>query len=174
MLLQGKAKDQLTPVKEGYSMFALAMQIVPIAIIAIVALMFLITFDVREVAKLVGWPLLVSVLPLVLIAYIGPSALMQSFYESLPSDSMGGRIPPGGGPGAIPLPSADILRIASGFLDPIFSSILTQSLIVLVIAIVLIALTFVLKKKEAKAKEKEEEDENEEVEEPKSKKKSKK
>jgi len=167
MVLQGKAKDQLAPVKDAYSIFALAMLIVPIAIIVIVILISLITFDVREVAKLVGWPLFVSILPLVLIAYIGPSTLMKSFYETLPSDGMGGKIPPGGtgsGPGALQqaLPSADILRIVSGFLDPIFSSILTQAIIVLVIAIVLIALTFVLKKKEAKVKEKEKEEETKE------------
>lgn len=145
MLFQGNAKDKLAPLREGYSLFMLLMLAIPITIVLGIVLIFLITRDVREVAKMVGWPLFVSVLPLVLISYLGPSFL-SNLYMAVPS---GSEAPP-------PAQIAEVSRVLSGLFEPIFSDLFTKSLIVLVISIILVALTFVLKKKE---KEKEEQKE---------------
>ena len=63
MIFQGNAKDQLAPLKEGYSLFLLLMLAIPITIVLSIVLIFLITRDVREFAKLVGWPLFISIKP---------------------------------------------------------------------------------------------------------------
>ncbi len=167
MIFQGNAKDQLAPLKEGYSLFLLLMLAIPITIVLSIVLIFLITRDVREFAKLVGWPLFISILPLFIMAYLGPSFLSNLFIAA-----------PSGSGAPSPAQIAEVSRVLNGLVEPIFSDLFTKSLIVIVISIILIALTFILKKKEAKVKEeitekKEEKEKKEQKKEQKEKKKKK-
>ena len=136
--------------------------LLPIIAIVSVILIFIIVRSISETAKIIGWPLFVSSLPVVIMGYLAPSILTGGLTGVLGS----------------PAPSAgqqdQLAGMVAAFIEPIVQELATQYLYLMIISIALIAVSLILPRMSKKGAAKEKEEEKEEEKEVKDKKKAKK
>ncbi|MCX8202488.1 MAG: hypothetical protein N3G74_01630 [Candidatus Micrarchaeota archaeon] len=120
-------KTALADLKSNILMFKSAISYLLMGIIAIVALLFLLTLNLKEFAKVLGWPVLATGIILAAASFFLPNIIRETVSQMEVASSQ------------------QMLTVTNiiDFLSPIFGSILTQAAILIAVGILLVAFSFV-------------------------------
>ncbi len=130
-------KQALADLKSNVQMFKNLVSQLSIGILAIVVTVFLLTLNLKDFTKTLGWPLIVTGILISAGSFFLPNVVRDAVSETRVTSSQ----------------QLITMTNVIDFLSPIFGSILTQGLIILGAGIVLVAFSFVspmIEKKEKK------------------------
>ena len=154
-------KNSLKEFKSIVTMFMQFSGWLPIVIVALLVLVFLFTLDMVKFTRTIGWPMLLTGVLLAITSFLMPNTVADMLKPAMPAN------------GTL------TVQTVIEFFRPLFSDILTQSLILIVISVLLLAFSVIYPmvkktagsgnsnykpKKEIKPSDDEEEDDEEEEE----------
>jgi hypothetical protein len=118
-------KNSLKEFKSIATMFMQLSGVLLIAIVVMLVLIFLLTLDVVKFSRTVGWPMLLTGVLLAITSFLMPNTVADMMKPAMPAD------------GSI------TVQTVIDFMRPLFSDMLTQSIILIVISVLLVAFSFV-------------------------------
>jgi len=121
-------KDGLKQAKSYIAIFMQISGMLVIVIVVLLVMIFLFTLDVVKFSRTIGWPMLVTGVLLTITSFMLPNTVADMLKQAMPS-----------GGGSTSLSAQTVIE----FFHPLFSDILTQSIILVVVSVLLIAFSFV-------------------------------